>query len=200
MKSGEVEEKEFNREIITMKKIKCQNSVEYYNHFVDKDFYYIVMEKCDEDLKSLIKRNKGGISDSMIKSILLQLNEAFKVMHSNNLIHRDLKPENIFIINSSQNNFIIKLGDFGLSRVFNNKNFSTNKGTLGYSAPEQSKDNYDPTKCDLWSIGVLIYEMKFNEVPYTSFYGGIIPETFDNKLLDDLVTRLIVLDPNKRID
>ncbi len=86
------------------------------------------MEECDEDLKSLIKRNKSGISDSMIKNILLQLNEAFKVMHSNDLIHRDLKPENIFIKNTSQNNFIIKLADFGLSRVFNKKNFTTNKG------------------------------------------------------------------------
>ena len=183
-----------------MKKIKCKNSVEYYNHFVDKDFYYIVMEKCDEDLKSLIKRNKSGISDEKIKNILLQLNEAFKVMHSNKLIHRDLKPENIFIKNTSQNNFIIKLADFGLSRIFNKKNFTTNKGTLGYCAPEQCEDNYDPTKCDLWSIGVLIYEMKFNKVPFTSFYGGIMPEEFDNQLLDDLVSRLIVVDPNKRID
>ena len=136
----------------------------------------------------------------MIKNILLQLNEAFKVMHSKKLIHRDLKPENIFIKNTSQNNFIIKLADFGLSRVFNKKNFTTNKGTLGYCAPEQCEDNYDPTKCDLWSIGVLIYEMKFNKVPFTSFYGGIIPEEFDNQLLDDLVSQLIVVDPNKRID
>ena len=184
-----------------MKKIKCKNSVEYYDHFDDKDFYYIVMEKCDEDLKSLIRRNKSGISDEMIKNILLQLNEAFKMMHLNNLIHRDLKPANIFIKNVSESNFIIKLADFGLSRVFNNKDFSTNKGTLGYCAPEQlGEDDYDPTKCDLRSIGVIIYELKFNEVPALPFYQGNIPETFDNKLLDDLVRRLIVLDPKKRID
>ena len=182
-----------------MKKIKCKNSVEYYDSYSDKDFYYIVMEKCDEDLSKLLERNKGGLSDEMIKNILLQLNEAFKMMHSNNLIHRDLKPANIFIKNVSENNFIIKLADFGLSRVFNNQDFSTNKGTPGYSAPEQSEDNYDPTKCDLWSIGVLIYELKFNKVPYTSFYGGIIPEEFDNEDLDDLVGKLIVVDPKKRI-
>ena len=181
-----------------MKKIKCKNSVEYYDSYSDDDFYYIVMEKCDEDLKKFIERNKK-LSDEMIKNILLQLNEAFKMMHSNNLIHRDLKPANIFIKNVSENNFIIKLADFGLSRVFNNQDFSTNKGTPGYSAPEQSEDNYDPTKCDLWSIGVLIYELKFNKVPYTSFYGGIIPEEFDNEDLDDLVGKLIVVDPKKRI-
>ena len=183
-----------------MKNIKCQNSVEYYDHFDDKDFYYLVMEKCDEDLTKLIERNKGGLSDLMIKNILLQLNKAFKMIHSINLIHRDLKPANILIKNVSQNNFIIKLSDYGLSRVFNNKNFSTIIGTLGYSAPEQSEDNYNPTKCDLWSIGVIIYELKFNKVPYIAFIQGIIPEKFDNKLLDDLVKRLIVLDPDKRMD
>ena len=183
-----------------MKNIKCQNSVEYYDNYSDKDFYYIVMEKCDEDLSKLLERNKGGLSDEMIKNILLQLNEAFKIMHSKNIIHRDLKPQNILLKYISKNEFIIKVADFGLSRIFNNKNFSTNKGSPGYSAPEQSKQNYDPTKCDLWSIGVIIYELKFNDVPYIPFIQGIIPETFDNKLLDDLVRRLIVLDPNKRID
>ncbi len=97
MKSGEIEEKYFNREIIAMKNMKCLNSVEYFDHFDDQDFYYIVMEKCDEDLKSYINKNKGGISDSMIKYILLQLNEAFKMMRSKNQIHRDLKPQNILL-------------------------------------------------------------------------------------------------------
>ena len=198
MKSGEVEEKQFNREINAMKNIKCQNSVEYYDHYDDKDFYYIVMEKCDEDLKSFIERNKGGLSDSKIKEILLQLNEAFKMIQSKNIIHRDLKPANILI---NKEPFIIKLADFGLSRVFNNTNFSSHVGSFGYSAPELlSKNNYEPTKCDLWAIGVIIYELKFNEVPALPFYAENIPETFDNKLLDDLVKQLIVVDPNKRID
>ena len=138
----------------------------------------------------------------MIKNILLQLNEAFKIMRSKNIIHRDLKPQNILIKYISQNNFIIKLADFGLSRVFNNKSFSTHAGTDRYSAPEQieNRKNYEPTKCDLWAIGLIIYELKFNEVPALAFNDGTIPETFDNKLLDDLVRRLIVVDSNKRID
>ena len=200
MKSGEVEEKQFNREIIAMKNIKCKNSVEYYDNYSDNDFYYIVMEKCDEDLSKFIERNKGGLSDAKIKNILLQLNEAFKIMRSKNIIHRDLKPQNILIKYVSKDTFIIKVTDFGLSREFNNKSFSTYCGTHFYSAPEQfSKNNYEPTKCDLWAIGVIIYELKFNDVPF-QFYQGIIPKKFDNKLLDDLVRRLIVLDPKKRID
>ena len=150
-----------------MKKIKCKNSVEYFDNYSDNDFFYIVMEKCDEDLKQFIERNKnkykGGLPDAMIKNILLQLNEAFKIMHSKNIIHRDLKPQNILLKNISENDFIFKIADFGLSRVFRNNNFSSNKGTIEYSAPEQSKPNYNPTRCDLWSIGVIIYELKFNE-------------------------------------
>ena len=148
-KSGKDEEEKFNREVIAMKNLKCTNSVEYYDHYSDNDFYYIVMEKCDEDLRSLMERYKGGLSDSIIKNILLQLNKVFKIMYSKKMIHRDLKPENILIKHISQDNFIIKLADFGLSREFKNNKFSTQAGTQFYSAPEQlSKNNYEPTKCD----------------------------------------------------
>ena len=180
---------------MAMKNIKCKNSVEYYNHYEDDEYYYIVMEKCDEDLESFIQK-KGAISESMIKEILTQLNKAFKIMCSNNIIHRDLKPQNILV---NKDPFIIKLADFGNSRLFNKTNFSTNIGTLGYSAPELANGKYDPNKCDLWSIGVIIYKLKFNEVPLV-FYGGEIPGKFDNKYLDDLVRKLIVVDPNKRIN
>ena len=186
---------------MAMKEIKCKNSVEYYNHYDDEKCYYIVMEKCDEDLNDFLKRNKHGLSESMIKDILLQLNEAFKMMYKYNIIHRDLKPENILI---NKNPFVVKLADFGLSRAFKNTNFSTRSGTPLYAAPEQLfTKKYNPTKCDLWSIGVIIYKLRFydenEEIPVGAFYAGNIPEEFDNKLLDDLVRKLIVYDENKRI-
>ena len=196
-----IDEEYFNREIKALTNIKCPNSVEYYDNYSDKDYYYIVMEKCDEDLGKLLERNKGGLSESMIKNILLQLNEAFKIMNSKSIIHRDLKPQNILIKKTSQNTLIYKLADYGLSREFNNKSFSTYAGTPGYGAPEQfSKKNYKPTKCDLWAIGVIIYELKFKDTPFVSFFQGIIPNNFDNKNLDNLVRRLIIVDPDKRID
>ena len=201
-KSGPNEEQEFIREINFMKNIKCPNSVEYYDYYSDSNFYYIVMEKCDEDLESYMQKNKHGLPDYQIKDILLQLNEAFKIMQSKNIIHRDLKPRNILLKYVSQNKFIVKIADFGLSREFKNKSFSTSTfaGTLFYVAPETgvSKGYYMPTKCDLWSIGVIIYKLKFNEIGW-DFYIGKIPKSFDNKLLDDLVRRLIVVDPDKRI-
>ena len=121
-------------------------------------------------------------------------------MHSKKLIHRDLKPQNILIKYNSQNSFIVKLSDYGISREFVNKSFSSHIGTQIYMAPEvYVKKNYIPTKCDLWAIGVIIYQLKFKEIDF-SFYQGNIPKRFNNKLLDDLVRKLIVVDQNKRID
>ena len=181
-----------------MQKIKCPFSVEYYDDYDDNTSYYIVMEKCDGDLDKLIEERKNGFSDMEIKNILLQLNEAFKIMHSKNIIHRDLKPQNILIKYSSQNTFTVKLADYSLGRKYNNQDFSTHKGSFFYVAPELFEEgNYDPTKCDLWAIGVIIYQLKFKSI--CNFYLGKIPNRFNNNQLDDLVRRLIVVDPNKRI-
>ena len=191
----------FDREINNMKKMKCINIVEYYDHYIDKDYYYIIMEKCDEDLYDFLEKN-GPLSDLMIKNILIQLNKAFLAMRSNNIIHRDLKPENILIKynSSNMNEFTIKLADFGASREYNKKSFSTHIGTQGYAAPELfGNSNYDPGKCDLWAIGVIIYQLKFNDMPILQFYSNNIPNKFENVELDDLMKKLIVVDQNKRI-
>ena len=190
-----------------MKEIKCDYSVEIYDYYNDNNYYYIVMEKCDGDLFDLLK-NKKGFSESEIKTILLQLNVALKNMYSKNIIHRDLKPENIFIKYTPYNNnigFIVKLGDFGLSREYQQRQFSTNQINPTYAAPEIQKayeenKSYDPTKCDLWSIGLIIYNLRFYKLPYISFYAGNIPREFDDNNLNDLIKKLIVVDPTKRIN
>ena len=190
-----------------MKEIKCDYSVEIYNYYNDNNYYYIVMEKCDGDLFELLE-NRKGFSESEIKTILLQLNVALKNMYSKNIIHRDLKPENIFIKYTPYNNnigFIVKLGDFGLSREYQQRQFSTNQINPTYAAPEIQKaksenKNYDPTKCDLWSIGLLIYNLRFYDLPFFAFYAGNIPNKFDDKNLNDLIKKLIVIDPSKRIN
>ena len=185
-----------------MKQMKeCENSCKYYVDFKDNDYYYIIMEKCDGDLTDLLKTYNNGLTELLIKNILLQLNKAFKMMKIKNIIHRDLKPQNIFIKYNSENknDFTLKIGDYGLSREYDDKNFSTNAGTPGFMAPEQAKPAYDPSKCDLWAIGVIIYMLKFVSFPFTEFYGGRIPKKFDNYNLNDLVHKLIVVDPTKRI-
>ena len=201
-----IKEETFNREIKTMKEIKCDYSVEIYDYYNDNNYYYIVMEKCDGDLFDLLEKKKG-FSESVIKTIMLQLNVALKNMYSKNIIHRDLKPENIFIKNTSSSNigFIVKLGDFGLSREYQQRQFSTNQINPTYAAPEiqiakSENKNYEPTKCDLWSIGLIIYNLRFYDIPYISFYAGNIPKKFDDNNLNDLIKKLIVMDPMKRIN
>ena len=81
-----------------MKEMKnCKFACEYYDHYFDDDYYYIVMEKFDGDLSKLLNEKKSGFSESMIKKILLQLNEVFKTMREKNINHKDLYPQNIFI-------------------------------------------------------------------------------------------------------
>ena len=74
---SQINEEIFNREINAMKEVNCQYSVEIYDYYWDKNYYYIVMEKCDEDLFDYLEKNEG-MSESKIKEILLELNVAFK--------------------------------------------------------------------------------------------------------------------------
>ena len=185
-----------------MKKMnECSNSCHYICNFQDKDYYYILMEKCDGDLTDLLKIYNNGLPELLIENILLELNNAFKFMKNKNIIHRDLKPQNILIKYSYEDKkiFGLKISDYGLSKEYGHENFSSNAGTPGFMAPEQKKSDYDPSKCDLWALGVIIYMLKFVSLPYIDFYSGRIPKKFDNYKLNDLVHKLIVRDPTKRI-
>ena len=90
-------EKAFIRELEAMKKCYSENSVLFYNNFENKDYYYIIMELCDNDLSNELKKRRKGFSAKEIKFIMSQLNNAFKIMDENKIIHRDLKIENILI-------------------------------------------------------------------------------------------------------
>ena len=96
-----------------------------------------------------------------------QLNEAFKLMRRHKLIHRDLKPANILIKRISQASFEVKLSDYGFMRKLNSfSNPTSYPGTPITQAPEVLfKKDYDE-KADLWSIGVIIYFLYFNEYPF----------------------------------
>ena len=95
----------------------CKNIVKYYDSYLDKDKFYILMEYCDgQNLRDFINKNKNElIEENILYNIIKQICIGIKEIHNKNIIHRDLKPENIFM-NDKKNN--IKIGYFSISKSF----------------------------------------------------------------------------------
>ena len=199
----------FFTELDGMKKCNCDNSVKFYNNFETEHNYNIIMELCDGDLMSELKKSKEGFSTEEVKDIMSQLNNAFRKLKENNLIHRDLKLGNIFIkyINKEKTKFIPKLGDYGLCKEISNSK-GTFCGTAETMAPEVIKKKRYNNKADLWSVGVIIYQLHFKELPYPGNTLDKISEKIEAKTpykqaedpkLRDLINKLLVEDPDKRL-
>jgi len=196
------------KEIEIMEKIKSKYVVKLKENFYDEIYqgYCIVMELCDDDLKNLLKKYKSkGLPLKLINKIFLQLNDVLKEMYEKNIVHRDLKPANILInyIDKDKLNFDIKLTDFGLSTYVINSSIHTytKAGTKNYCAPEIETYHYN-NKCDLWSLGVILYELYTNKYIFDSENNrkkGLINKT-DNENINKLLKKLIQVDINKRIE
>jgi len=196
-------------EVMNNKNLKSKYIIELKDNFYDKtnEAYCIVMELCDGDLRQILKKYKPkGLPLNMINKIFSQLNEALKVMIDNDYTHRDLKPENILIkyTDEKKNDFDIKLTDFGFStdEVHSTIDYHSYAGTRNYMAPEVEKGEYNK-QCDLWSLGVLLYELYTNKYIFNTdndrLNGKIAKET-DNEMINKLIRKLIQVDIDKRIN
>ena len=202
-------------EIEIIKKLKNRHTIEYIENYLDNDYFYIVMELCESDLEKELNKTEKGFSLKTIKLILLQLNKVFKLMNENKIIHRDIKLSNILINykNSILNDFELKLCDFGLSKNLENTNLTASIcGTPVNMAPEILAGKPYNNKIDLWSLGIMIYQLCFKEIP---FYGKKLNEIKNeianykqfkklkhehyDKNLQDLIYCLLEIDDNKRI-
>ena len=163
-----------NREKKILKKmLEYENSLHFYLYYEDEEYYIFVLELCDTDLSKLLKDRKElpvpKFDSPEILCIMESLNEPLKYMHNNDLIHRDIKSENILIkyLDSSKTKYIPKLSDFGASRQLDNGLATTKIGSQGYMSPEiLIEDDEYTDKSDLYSIGVMIYELYFGEYPF----------------------------------
>jgi serine/threonine protein kinase len=194
------------------------NSVKCYEYFQSEESFAIVMELCDKNLYQILneKRKKcnEGFKPEEIYEIMKQLNNAFKKMKENKVIHRDLKLENILVKynDKDHNNFTLKLSDYGCSRRLDSLSRNkciTNVGTLIYTAPEiLNREEYN-YKIDLWSIGIIIYRLKFVVSPFNGVTDLALLNNINNfkkselgstgnKELDDLIKILIEKEPTKR--
>ena len=139
------------REITIMHKIRHPNVVELYDIYENEEFFYIAMELCPNGNLKQFVRESGPLSDSDTKIIAIQILNALEYIHSQKICHRDVKPENILFKGG-----IPKLADFGLARVMSGTSKFSMVGTPYYLAPEVISGDYN-MKCDIWSLGVVIY-------------------------------------------
>ena len=165
----------------------------------------------DGNLYKMLKDYENKMSSKLIRKIFSQINSGLKIMKENGKTHRDLKPENILFsyVNDKKTDFIIKICDFGLSKDLDlTKSDLSNVGTDKFKAPEIEERKYS-NKCDLYSIGIILYMLKTGEYIFdgkTNFdiqmnikFDKIKKETDDSKL-NNLIKKLVVYDPHKRME
>ena len=216
--------KDLYNEIFTLKNLSHKtNSVKYYGNYWKNNEITIVMEKCDLNLKDFIKKRKKALDIIEIKNKFNELNELFEYMQRKRIIHRDLKLENLLVkyINKEKNEYIIKLGDYGVSKT---KSYITNgiysglKGTIETIAPEiilEKTKSYESI-IDIYSLGVILYQLANNlKHPYENNFIQLIIKYRDNYNKDnlkiefdksiknenfkDLVIKMLKLNPKNRL-
>ena len=188
-------------------RISHPNIIKLHNFFKNKNLCYLILEYASDGTLFDIIRSKHGLSEISSFYYFLQTLNAIYFLHLHSIIHRDLKPENLLI---NQKN-IIKLCDFGWSVKLNDDKRTTFCGTVEYMAPEIIKKQKYDEAIDIWSLGVLLYELVHSYSPFFSedldvkkigknithnnlkFKDGL------SKEYKDLVQRLLVKDGSKRI-
>ena len=196
-------ESNFINEVNIMKKLKSDKNdylCKYIDSCDDEKNYYLIMKRYDCNLNQLLNEKfPNGIPIHILKKCLNQLNEVFKKMNEEKIVHRDIKPENILIEYINNYNFNFILSDFNLGKYMNdNSKLSSICGTPQYMAPEIRTNNSQYYRnVDIWSLGVTILKM-LNKLDYNC-NKEIIPD-LDDKLLEDLLSKMIKNDPNQRIN
>lgn len=154
--------KYIKREIEVMKKLKHKNILKLYEVIYENNNIYLVLEYCKYgDLSFFLKKNR--LTEPQVKNFLCQIVDGLKYLHNFNIFHRDLKPQNILI----DRNLNLKITDFSFAKEDNEENLSqTMCGSPLYMAPEILNYQEYTNKTDLWSIGVIMYELIVGKTPY----------------------------------
>ena len=158
-KTEDAPNKQVLRELLVLMNFSHPHIVKYNSVFVHHSNIVIEMEFCTSSLSNVIKQISKPFHVAQTKKIIRSIALGLKYLHDHDIIHRDIKPGNIFI----DENCIVKLGDFGSSRIitnYNNGNLTPLVGTKWYKAPEIIFGNklYDKT-VDIWSFGCLMAEL-----------------------------------------
>ncbi len=158
--------KRFEAEAQSAAKLTHANIVSIYDVGIEGNLYYIVMELIQgKTLKEIILEEKGPLPWKWSINVAIQIASALEVAHRNNIVHRDIKPHNIIITEDG----VAKVTDFGIAKAVSNSTitaFGTTMGSVHYFSPEHARGGFTDAKSDLYSLGVVMYEMVTGKVPF----------------------------------
>ena len=155
----------FQREALSASSLSHPNIVEVYDVGEDNGNYYIVMEYIEgKQLKQLLKKREALTLTEVI-DIMLQITDGMSIAHDAYIIHRDIKPQNIMI----QDNGVVKITDFGIAMAMNSTQLTQTNSVMGsvhYLPPEQASGKSATLQSDIYSMGILMYELLTGKLPY----------------------------------
>ena len=155
----------FQREALSASSLSHPNIVEVYDVGEDNGLYYIVMEYIEgKHLKQLLKK-RGSLTVREVVDIMLQITDGMSAAHDSYIIHRDIKPQNIMILE----NGLIKITDFGIAMALNATQLTQTNSVMGsvhYLPPEQACGKVATIQSDVYSMGILMFELLTGSVPF----------------------------------
>ena len=158
--------KRFEIEAQSAARLTHPNIVSIYDVGAEDNLYYIVMELIrGKTLKEIIVEERGPLPWKWSVNVAIQIASALEMAHKNNIVHRDIKPHNIIITEDG----IAKVTDFGIAKAVSNSTITAFGATIGsvhYFSPEHARGGFTDAKSDLYSLGVVMYEMVTGRVPF----------------------------------
>src|SRR5574344_1017053 len=155
----------FQREALSASSLNHPNIVEMYDVGEDDGNFYIVMEYIEgKHLKQLLKK-RGRLTVPEVVDIALQITSGLSVAHDSYIIHRDIKPQNILILD----NGLCKITDFGIAVAMNSTQLTQTNSVMGsvhYLPPEQANGKGATLQSDIYSMGIVMYELLTGKLPY----------------------------------
>ena len=180
----------FKRESQAAAGLTHPNIVGVYDVGREGNINYIVMELIEGKTLNEVIEEEAPMDYRKVIDISKQVAAALRVAHKNKIIHRDVKPHNIMITNDGE----VKLADFGIARAVNDATLSTGSkivGSVHYFSPEQARGNYVDERSDIYSLGIVMYEMLTGKVPF----DGDNPVTVALKHINEEIVPPIELEP-----
>ncbi len=201
----------FEFEARAVAKLKHPSLVAVYDQGVDGDHPFLIMELVEGGTLRELLRERGPMPPHAVAAVAEPVLAAIGVAHRSGLVHRDIKPENVLISDGGE----VKIADFGLVRAVAGSNMTSSSvilGTAAYLSPEQVADGSADARSDVYSFGILIFEMLTGRTPFTGdtslsiayqrvekdvpnpsrFIEGVPPE------FDELVARATAREPAHR--